>query len=80
MYHNQTLLIKFNENTFSNNCIDKFVFKITKVMNDAAPQHKTLYRWEKRQSTLDKPSKPSKHGIDQSAYVQMIICKKNIFR
>ena len=31
-------------------------------MNDAAPPHKTLYRWEKRQSTLDQPSKPTKHG------------------
>ncbi|CAF4077701.1 unnamed protein product [Rotaria sp. Silwood2] len=30
-------------------------------MNDAAPPHKTLYRWEKRQSALDQPSKPTKH-------------------
>jgi hypothetical protein len=31
-------------------------------MTDAAPPHKTLYRWEKRQSALDQPSKPTKHG------------------
>jgi hypothetical protein len=31
-------------------------------MTDAEPPHKTLYRWEKRQSTLDQPSKPTKHG------------------
>lgn len=31
-------------------------------MNDAAPPHKTLYRWEKRQSTLDQPPKPTKNG------------------
>ncbi|CAF1316067.1 unnamed protein product [Adineta steineri] len=30
-------------------------------MNDAAPSHKSLYRWEKRQSTLDQPSKPAKN-------------------
>ncbi|CAF0795052.1 unnamed protein product [Rotaria sordida] len=30
-------------------------------MNDAVPPHKTLYRWEKRQSALDQPSKPTKH-------------------
>jgi hypothetical protein len=33
-----------------------------KIMTDAVPPHKTLYRWEKRQSTLDQPSKPTKHG------------------
>ncbi|CAF4624879.1 unnamed protein product [Rotaria sp. Silwood1] len=30
-------------------------------MTDAAPPHKALYRWEKRQSALDQPSKPTKH-------------------
>jgi hypothetical protein len=35
-------------------------------MNDAAPSHKSLYRWEKRPSTLDKPSKPKKHGKKNS--------------
>lgn len=31
-------------------------------MNDAEPSNKTLYRWEKRKSALDQPSKPLKHG------------------
>jgi len=31
-------------------------------MTDAAPSHKTLYRWEKRKSALDQPSKPTKNG------------------
>ncbi len=37
-------------------------------MNDAVPPHKTLYRWEKRQSALDRPSKPTKHGKQLSNY------------
>lgn len=37
-------------------------------MNDAAPPHKTLYRWEKRQSALDKPAKPTKHGKKMHGY------------
>ncbi|UJR25206.1 hypothetical protein I4U23_006558 [Adineta vaga] len=40
-------------------------------MNDAAPSHKTLYRWEKRQSALDKPSKPTKND-DISAWLRQV--------
>ncbi|CAF3337295.1 unnamed protein product [Rotaria sp. Silwood1] len=41
-------------------------------MTDAAPPHKALYRWEKRQSALDQPSKPTKHGKKKT----FIISKK----
>ncbi|CAF3107753.1 unnamed protein product [Rotaria socialis] len=43
--------------------IDEFYFLdlSNKIMNDAAPSNKPLYRWEKRTSALDRPPKPTKH-------------------
>ena len=35
-------------------------------MNDAEASSKPLYRWTKRPSALDKPSKPTKHGEERA--------------
>ena len=42
-------------------------------MTDAEPPHKALYRWEKRQSALDRPSKPTKHGNQKTFKKQKLI-------
>lgn len=49
-------------------------------MNDAVPPPKTLYRWEKRQSALDQPSKPTKHGKQflKTLKTKILISKSNL--
>ena len=58
--------------------IEGHILDLINIMTNAAPPHKSLYRWDKRQSALDQPQKATKHGDKLFNLLERLLISLNL--